>query len=151
MKVSLFPVDEETLVVTHEWDAIISRIEDEVSKPALIGTNPLTGWVKEDEFQLALRIRRVQFFMPLVNGKIDPTSKGSLVFLRYTMFPATRFFLLFWSIVLPLIGLAMSLTSGNWLYFPGFLLMVAFIYAVAWSNFKLHLGTTRRLLYQLLN
>lgn len=139
-------------MVSHDWDELTTRIEAEIAKPLTIGIpRSLSGWINDDRFELTIRMRRHNFFMPLVTGRIDPTSKGSLLFLTYTLFPATRFFLLFWTVVLPLIGVIVSYQSKNYWYLGGFIFAVIFIYLVAWSNFRLHLKTTRQMLHHILN
>jgi hypothetical protein len=144
--INIFPYENETLVASQSWEEIFDRVSKEVRKPAARGiAGNLTGWVKDDEFQLTLRLRRQQLFMPVVNGTIDPTSKGSLIFLKYSLFPATRFLIMFWTIILPLTGIVI-----NYDYLAGFLLFLAILHGIAWANFKLHVKTTRQIIQRLM-
>jgi hypothetical protein len=149
--INIFPYENETLVASQSWEEIFDRVSKEVRKPAARGiAGNLTGWVKDDEFQLTLRLRRQQLFMPVVNGTIDPTSKGSLIFLKYSLFPATRFLIMFWTIILPLTGIVISFQYKNYDYLAGFLLFLAILHGIAWANFKLHVKTTRQIIQRLM-
>ena len=96
------------------------------------------GRVGEDHFQLALRARRLNGFVPIATGKIEKTSSGCLIFLTYTLMPSTRFYLLFCSLIIMLCG-----ALAAFVYKDVFLCLVAtgavvLIHVIAWANFKLH-------------
>jgi hypothetical protein len=148
----LFPLQRETIVVPHHKVEIVQRVVDEIEAPLRKGVQRnLTGWVENSDFQLTVRLRRQHLFMPLINGRIESTSKGSIVFLRYTLFPATRFLLLFWTIILPAVGFFASRNYGSYTPLAGTMAVLIIFHAVAWANFKLHLKNTRQLMTELLS
>jgi hypothetical protein len=51
------------------------------------------GVVKPDSFRLYTLPREQALFAPLVLGRIEPTSQGCLVLVRYRLFPDMRFLL----------------------------------------------------------
>jgi hypothetical protein len=150
--ISLFPYETETLVLTTAAGDVHQRISAELSGASQPGmANNLTGWIENNEFLLTIRLRRQHLFMPVVRGTIESTRNGSIVFLKYSLFPATRFLLLVWSIILPLTGCAIALHYKSFWLMGGAMLCLSIIYGVAWSNFKLHLRGTRQLLQTLFN
>ena len=99
---------------------------------------PLMGWVKNDQFQVALRPRRPNGFSPIATGKIESTSNGSLVFLNYQLMPSTRFYLAFWSSIALLTGVITTLHYENLSLGLASLGILAFINGTAWANFHMH-------------
>lgn len=148
--IRLLPHKEETLVVAHEWDTVLERLAIELQKPVQPGLpSSLSGWIKEDQFGVTLKVQRFNAFMPLVSGRIEPTSKGCILFLRYSLLPANRFFLSFWTFFLILAGILLILFDDEMLG-NACILMVFLIHAIAWANFKLHLKVTRTILLKCL-
>ena len=149
--IELYPTEKETIVVSHDWEAIIEKLSVLVNVPASPNGAPplLRGWVKDDEFEVTLRLRRQQPFMPLVYGLIDPTSKGCLLFLTYKLFPGTKFLISFWTIILPLIGAPLSYEYRSIWIALGFLAFLVFIHVIARANFRLHVKTTQKVLHRI--
>ena len=58
------------------------------------------GTVSQDGFRISRVIRRGDSFLPLVTGEVESTARGSIIFVRYRLFPTTVFFLAFWTFVL---------------------------------------------------
>ena len=150
--INLFPNDSETFVRTESAEEILSRISSELDKPyrGIRGEN-LTGWVRNFEFQLTIQLRRQHLFMPVVNGTIEETSKGAIIFMKYSLFPGTRVLLLFWTFVLPVAGGFTARQYHNYWIIVGAIVFLAFIYAVAWANFRLHVKTTRKIIHRVLD
>lgn len=148
--IELYPIEKETIVASHDWEAIIEKLSVLVNQPVSRGaTQPLLkGWVKDDEFEVTIRLRRQQPFMPLVYGMIDPTSKGCILFLTYKLFPATKFLLTFWTIIVPLVGAPLAYEYRNIWIAAGFLTFLVFIHLVARANFRLHVKTTQKILHR---
>ena len=141
--IRLLPYKKETLVVAHEWDTILYLLSNELQKPLKPGIpTSLSGWLKDDQFEVTLKVRRFNAFMPLIQGRIEPTTKGCILFLTYTMLPFNKFFLTFWTFFLLISGVLLIIYQDE-LLGNGLILMVFLIHAVAWSNFNLHLKTIR--------
>ena len=150
--ISIFPNDTETFVLPAGRDEILQQISNELNKPfrGFTGQN-LTGWIEDSKFRLTIQLRRQHAFMPVVAGTVEKTSKGSIVFMRYSLFPGTRLLLLFWTIVVPLTAAFLSRRYENFWILGGAVLFIVFIYAIAWANFRLHMKTTRAVLHRILD
>ena len=138
--INLTPQKTKTLVVPLTAHEVLIRL-DKATNPPDESPNkftPLMGRVGEDRFQLALRARRPNGFVPIATGKIEKTSNGCLIFVNYTLMPSTRFYLLFCSLVIMLLGALTAFYSKNILLSLVALASVALIHLIAWANFKLH-------------
>lgn len=149
--INLLPHQEETVVLAHEWDTVLARLSGEIGKPMKAGIpTTLSGWIKDDEFELTLKTRRFNAFMPLVKGRIEPTTKGCILFLNYSLLRANKLFLHFWTFFLIVSGILLIVFEDE-LLGNACILLVIFIYGVAWANFKMHLKATRAILMGALN
>ena len=58
------------------------------------------GMIGQEGFRISKSIRKGDAFLPLIIGEVEPTPRGSIIFIRYRLFPGTVFFMAFWSIIL---------------------------------------------------
>ena len=150
---TLLPEESETLVVAHHWDEVLLRINHIISPQVISpGNQPqlLTGWVKDDRFQLIIRQRRTNSFVPVVEGTIAPTSNGCVIFLRYRLMPFTRLYLLLWTVIALVSGGFIAIYSTNILIGLGTLAIIAVIHAVAWANFRIHMRPLHDIIFKVL-
>lgn len=56
-------------------------------------------------FKISKIIQRANTFIPLLTGKIENTSSGSIIFLKYRLFPGALFLLIFWSVILLIVSI----------------------------------------------
>lgn len=128
--------------MAHEWDEVLQRL-NEVTSPQVIepGMPPtiLAGWVKDDRFQLIIRQRRLNSFMPVSEGRIDPTNTGCLIFLRYRLMPFTRLYLVLWTFIAFISGIFLATYYDNILVCLVSLLFIALMHTIAWANFRIHM------------
>ena len=150
---TLLPEESETIVVAHDGDEVMLRINQVIS-PQVVepGIQPkiLTGWVKGDRFQLIIRQRRMNSFMPVAEGTIAPTSNGCLIFLKYRLMPFTRLYLLLWSVIALFSGAFLAIYSSNILIGLGTLAIIGVIHAVAWANFRIHMRPLHDIIFKIL-
>lgn len=141
------------MVVSHNWDEVLLRVNQIIS-PQVIepGSQPglLTGWVKDDRFQLIIRQRRINSFVPVAEGTIAPTSNGCVIFLRYRLMPFTRLYLLLWSVIALVSGGFLAIYSSNILVGFGTLAIIGVIHAVAWANFRIHMKPLHDIIFKIL-
>lgn len=150
----LLPIARETWVLPYDEEETFKKLW-KVSKPVKaedsIPDVPehhflFNGWVRKNRFKLSRRNIRPDNFLPIIDGIIEGTSKGSIVFLRYRMFFATIAFLVFWSIVTMLIALYFYIYEKIYLYAAiSFLLGIA-NYVIAVLNFKKQVKISSRAL-----
>jgi hypothetical protein len=150
--ISIYPYESETLVVSLKREEIFLRLAKGISNGEVERGIPKTlqGWVNDDRFEMTVRLRRQQLFFPVIRGRVEATSKGSLIFITYSLFPGTRLLMSFWSIILPLIAVGITVEYKNYLIPAVFGLFVVVMHIVARANFRLHLATTRAMLHKLL-
>lgn len=150
----------ETLVLPFEIKMVKSRLLEQVrfletfkrpySSTAAAGIPyKFNGFFKENEFRIFKSLQAPQNFIPLVIGRIEPTSGGCILFITYTLFFSTRMFLIFWTLICIGFVLFFSLVHQNI-----FMAVVAFVlglinYLIAVAGFKMHLKKTRRELHEI--
>jgi hypothetical protein len=141
--ISLFPQKSITLVLPIPLKDVVMRLEKVAIRPQDVPQQytPLMGWVKGEDFQVALSSRRPNGFAPVATGRIDQTSTGCLIFLNYRLLPSTRFYLAFWSLMTTFSGIAMAVYYKNFLLWLASFCVLVFINGTAWANFYLHLKT----------
>jgi hypothetical protein len=68
--INILPQESETLVVTHDWDEVLRRLMAVTEQAAEVvgAANRLAGWIKDDRLQLIVRQRRLNSFVPMVEG-----------------------------------------------------------------------------------
>ncbi len=87
------PFEEETIVSALTREEIINQISRVTHVPSINKTPKkyvFNGNVEESTFRISLKVNYPQNALPLAIGTIEPTSKGSIVFLKYQLFPATK-------------------------------------------------------------
>ena len=145
--ISLLPSYRETLVSNRATKDVLQRLAVSTStKPFLQPDEPelvFTGWVLDDRFRISLRTRRANHYLPLVIGRAETTSTGSILLLRYTLFPTIQLLLKLWTVLIGL-GVAISTYEHKTIYALWIASGILFlVYFVVWSNFRMHLATTK--------
>lgn len=155
---SFFPSHSEVLVSSLSKEEVMERL-DLVTKDANFLEFELrenqgyqfNGTLAEDSFRLSLVITKADSFLPLIKGKLEATPKGSILFLRYKLFPGSIFFLGFWSVVTVLLAIFFALVAGKYI-FSGISLAVGFgNYLFAWNHFKRKIRVSQEIFHGLLN
>jgi hypothetical protein len=136
-------------VASDSEAVILARLSGEIQKPTAPAGQNLSGKIVPSGFIVTIRLRRPHLFMPVITGRVEQTSKGSIIFLSYNLFPATRLLLLFWTIVLPAGGILFAYQSWNYVILAFAVGILVFIHAIAWGNFRLHVKTTQKILYRI--
>lgn len=154
----LFPYHSEVLVSTLERDELLNRIQKVTRDVNFLDymdrenqNYDFNGVFGEDSFRISLMIRKADSFLPLVKGRVEETSHGSILFLDYSLFPGAVFFLAFWTIVSFLLGLLFLVSMeeqgvGVLCFFLG-----AANYVFAWSHFKRKVKDSQKIFHALIN
>lgn len=145
--ISLLPSFEETVVLPRNIQDPYQRLAASTSnKPFLQPDEEIllfAGWVRPDRFRISLRTRRPNYFLPLVIGRLEESSSGCILLLRYVLFPTTRILIQLWTVLVML----SSAMAGYSYHKPvlGLMGLVALVlvYLVAWANFRIQLRLTR--------
>jgi hypothetical protein len=110
-----------------------------------------SGEVDHQHFRLSLIINKADSFLPLINGKIEPTKRGCILFLKYSLFPSSVFFLAFWGILSLLLALFFVIHENQWLNALISILAGAGNFLFAWSYFKTKLKQSQLIFHQMLS
>lgn len=155
---TLFPLKSETLVLPYSaeevekklWHAVFPVKAGETMPDKIDELFLFNGWVKNRKFKISRRINSPENFLPLMKGNIEETSLGSLLFVRFSLFFSSIFFLVFWSVV------TLFLTFF-FIYFYDVALYgaIAFFlgignYAVTVANFNIQVKKSREVLNKVL-
>jgi hypothetical protein len=98
------------------------------------------GYVFNNHFQIALRNMRMFSFNPLVQGKIEKTGNGCIVFLSLELFILTRVLLWFWSFFMICASFFLLQLPMYWL--AGNVIALLLMHLIARANFKQHIQPT---------
>ncbi|WP_035468037.1 hypothetical protein [Algoriphagus mannitolivorans] len=80
--------------VTREVNFLDSRTQ------VLPDSIKFNGMIGQEGFRISRVVKKGETFLPLIRGEVEETPRGSIIFLKFQLFPTTVFFLAFWSIVL---------------------------------------------------
>lgn len=152
-----FPNQSEILVSPQSKAAVMSNLGKVTKNLNFLAYDALkenkylfNGKIQEDSFTISLVIDRADSFLPLIKGKIEDTPLGSILFLSYSLFPSSAFFLGFWTIVCLLLCLVFGLISEKYMYSAlsfGFALLN---YGFAWTHFRRKIKLSQVVFYEIL-
>lgn len=108
------------------------------------------GWVKKETFKLSRKVSRANNFLPLISGRIERSSMGSIVFIRYRLFVWTLSFLIFWSVITSLFALYFFVYERIYLNAIFSLLLGMANYVIALLNFHKQVRLSSRILHEVL-
>lgn len=152
--ITILPAYHETIVLPYPaedtYQKLTTATSNKLFRQADEKNLSFNGWVQENRFRISIRVQRVNHFIPLVIGQIEPTHGGSIVFVDYRLFPTTRLLLILWTILLTLGSAAGYYQFKHITYFVGGLGIILLIHLIAWSNFKLQLEVTRNALHRVI-
>lgn len=140
----LFPFSQETIVSSYDAEEVYRRLwsvteptgdeewEPDVEEEALL----FNGRVEKDKFRLSRKVKKANNFLPLIRGRVEATSLGSIVFIRYRLFLWTLSFLIFWSVLTTLFALYFLVYEKIYINAAISLLVGLANYVIAVLNFR---------------
>jgi hypothetical protein len=155
---SLFPNHSEVLVSKLKKEEILKRLNLVTKRANFLdyiaeadSVQLFNGSLEKDSFRISLVINRADSFLPLIKGEIESTASGSILFLEYSLFPGSVFFLGFWTLLTVILALIFVLLVGN-----PYLAMISITlgignYWFAWSHFKRKIKISQGIFLELLN
>lgn len=153
-----FPNHSEVLVSTLKNKEILNRLNKVTQNANFLdyaSTNGnvhlFNGSLEKSGFRISLFISRADSFLPLIKGRIESTPSGSILFLEYSLFPGSVFFLGFWTILTVVLALIFILLVGK-----PYLAMISVSsgianYWFAWAHFKRKIKISQGIFLDLLN
>lgn len=141
----IFPAITETLVLPLDADEVEKRVGEGIESKKFNGT------VANRSFSLWAHLVRPPQFSPITRGRIEGSSRGSLIFLRYELMPATKLLLGFVSVLLiALAGVGWYLGANPWN--APFAIALVFVFrSVALTNIRIHKTPVRQNLLDILS
>jgi len=154
----LFPSSSEVLVSSLSKKEVLARLDRVTRNVNFLDIESrkangfkFNGQIFEDRFRISLFIDKADSFLPLIKGKIESTPSGSILFLEYSLFPGSVFFLGFWTAVSVLLGMVFGFLVGK----PVFALVSIALgignYWFTWSHFKRKIKISQGIFLSLLN
>ena len=155
------PFRSETIVLPYEATEVRNRLIKVIrpvsdkyqEKKEAIESYPylFNGVFENDQFTISKIIKQPENFLPLITGKVEATSVGCIIFLKYRMFFSTNMFLGFWSVVTFLMTLLFIIGYNNYLYATVCLGFGVVNYSIAIANFNVQVRQSKKLLNQVLS
>lgn len=155
---TLLPHHSETLVSALSKKEILGhliRVTREVNYlDARTMSDPkikFNGMIGQEGFRISKVIDRGDTFLPLITGEVESTPRGSIIFIRYRLFPGAIFFLAFWSLILLAFMVFYIAAIGNLTY--GFICLglAVFNYVVGMFFFHRQVKASREVFHELIN
>lgn len=152
---NFLPIHNETLVSPLSSHALIKRLSMStapVLKQAISkGESTFQGVLEDDKFRISQQLRQPNNYVPLIEGEIETTRRGCLVFVTYKLFFSSFLFLAFWSVTC--LGLCIFLTLGvqNYLYAALAIGLGILNYVITMLNFRKQVAISHALLLDTLN
>lgn len=141
----IFPSLTETLVLPLAGDEVERRVGEGIENKRFLGV------IEGTRFRLSPYVIRPPQFQPMIRGRIESSSRGCLVFLRYELMPATRLLLGFVSVGLVVGTGILAIQNSNLLYLVVSLVAIITMRAVALTNIRLHRDPVRKHLLEILS
>lgn len=154
----IFPHHSEILVSSFSCEEVVRKITAVTRKidyldyrEYSVKSYQFNGKIDESRFRLSLVIRRADSFLPLIRGKIEPTKTGCILFLKYTLFPSSIFFLAFWSVITLFMAIFFFFYENQWIYATACLTAGIGNFAFSWFYFKSKLKQSQSIFHQMLD
>jgi hypothetical protein len=155
---SFFPNHSEVLVSTLKKEEILKRLHSVTKNENFLDYNInsnnvqlFNGNIGKSRFRISLVINRADSFLPLIKGEIESTPSGSILFLEYSLFPGSVFFLGFWTILTAVLALIFTFLVGK-IYLAVISLALGIgNYWFAWAHFKRKIKISQGIFLGLLN
>lgn len=115
----IFPIHSEILVSPLSKTEVLNKV-DEVTQDVNFldyinrtdNSYKFNGQVDERSFRISLIVNKADSFLPLIRGQVEPTGKGSIIFLNYSFFPGSMFFIGLWTGITLALGLFFLLLAN---------------------------------------
>ena len=112
----ILPLRKETLVLELSVSEAADRLRYVTGKRSSKPDRPVifVGRVDDERFNITRYLSRPENYMPQVEGKFESTSKGSILFLRYTLQFSSRMFVVFWTVTTLMFAMFLWFVQTRW-------------------------------------
>lgn len=155
---NLLPIHSETLVSALTKEEVLGhliRVTREVNfLDARTQQDPkirFNGMIGQEGFRISRTIKRGDSFLPLMTGEVESTPRGCIIFVKYSLFPTTVLFLIFWSVVLLAFAAYYFFGVQNINYGSICIALAALNYALGIFFFQRQVKASREVFHELIN
>lgn len=151
-----FPNHSEVLVSTLKKEEILKRLDLVTESANFLDYKSnlghlFNGNLEKDRFRISLVIDKADSFLPLIKGNMESTPSGSILFLNYSLFPGSAFFLGLWTMLTVLLALIFVVLVDK-----PYLALISIGFGIgnywfAWFNFKRKIKISQEIFLGLLN
>ena len=112
----ILPLRRETIVLDMDSEDALARVQYATGKRQGKLDRPVTfvGKVTDTGFNISRYLSRPENFMPQIQGTIESTNQGSILFLKYTLQFSSRMFVIFWTITTLMFALFLWYIHTRW-------------------------------------
>lgn len=153
----IWPYQTRTLVLSSPAHTAMKKLRETVNTVEKAKYNPklvsfirdeynFNGWVEDNKFRISKRISHPDNFLPIIEGHIEATSSGSIVFLSFKMFFSALLMLMFWTIISLLLAIFFLFIYHEPIYASIALAVGLIQYTVALLNFNRQVAKSWRTL-----
>lgn len=155
---NLIPYHTETLVSALSKEEVLGQLMRVTREVNFLDARTWTdekikfnGMIENEGFRISKSIKKGETFLPLVIGKVEGTPRGSIIFLRYRLFPSALFFLIFWTLVLLGFALYYFFAVNNLINSLFCVLLGLLNYGLGLLFFHRQLKISRQVFHELIN
>jgi hypothetical protein len=109
------------------------------------------GLIADDHFRISQSLRHPNNFVPMIEGHLDETSHGSIIFIKYKLFFSSVMFLVFWTFITLGAGAFLIFSNENLWYAGLAFFLGALNYLIVILNFNKQVVISHNLLLDKLN
>ncbi|QCK13671.1 hypothetical protein [Mangrovivirga cuniculi] len=153
----VFPAKNETLVSSYNIEEVVSILNKRthnIKYEEVDGSSAsflFQGVIGKNSFRISKKTVKPENFNPILIGKIEATSHGSILFLKYRLMPSTKMFFAFWTTMALALGFYFLFAKENILH-AGFAFLLGLgNYLITVVNFNMHSQKARKALSRVLN
>ncbi len=146
-----FPIKTETYISDYSVSEVADRVSNDLAFEDQETKNWFKGTASDASFEISLILKRPNNFVPMISGLIEKEADGkSIILVKYELFPATKKFLLFWTILTILLTLFFAIPYHAYLYAAITFSACLVNYIITRENFNIQVRKSRRALKKVL-
>lgn len=98
------PVQSKIIVSPLQAYEVIQLLQKATSPPSLdkkdhSNQTIFVGIIDQNTFRISMKLKVPENFSPIIYGKVDNTSIGSIISIEFSLFFSSQMFLIFWSTI----------------------------------------------------
>ncbi|MDN3204230.1 hypothetical protein [Algoriphagus sediminis] len=152
------PYHSETLVSSFSKEEVRDCLKKATSEVNYLDRRSMTregvkfnGLIAESGFKISKIVDKGDTFLPLILGELEATPRGTIIFLKFRLFPGAKFFLGLWSVLLIIFAVVFAWVSSELSYALFCLLAGVLNYFISVFFFQRQVKVSRDIFMELLD